>query len=108
MAKASSDENEYLPAVQDEDFGLSDIKQPDIVDYPANVAHTTIRASNLEIATMNLKVVREMWGSATSFGRVMRLLKESREAVKFRNDVLGIPNGATGTGSTKNVFEPLD
>lgn len=102
------DNDNLLPATIDEEIDISHVQHPDIPDYPANVAQTTIRKNNLEVATMNLKVVREMWNHATSFGRVMRLLKESREAVKFRNDMLGFPNGATSKMPTGDDFTPID
>jgi len=104
-----TDEDSLLPAlIEEAPIELGHIQQPDIQDYPSNVAPSTIKANNLELATMQLKVVREMWKHANSFGRVMRLLKETRDATKFRNDMVGIPNGFTGKVPQGDDFTPID
>ncbi len=102
------EDDSLLPALPDEELDLSSIIQPPIEDVPANAALTTIRKNDIELATASLKVVQECWNHATSFSRVMRLLKETRDAVKFRREVLGLPYGSQGASTKGNDFEPID
>lgn len=102
------DEESLLPALPDEEISLDHIQQPDIPDFQINTHATSIKKNDLELATMGLKVVAESWKHATSFSRVMRLLKEQRDAVKFRRDVMGIPYGSQGSGTREIDLNPID
>ncbi len=106
MPHDTDDEN--LPMFQGEEVDLSCIKQPEVPELPHNAAITTVRKNDMEIATMGLLVVREMWKHATSFSRVMRLQKETRDAVKFRREVMGLPYGSDGKQSREIDLTPID
>jgi hypothetical protein len=105
MAK---EEDSLLPALPGEELDISAIEVPLIPDFAHNTAISSIRKNDLELATMGLKVVAECWQHANSFGRVMRLLKETREGVKFRREVLGLEYGTKSSSTGRDDLTPID
>lgn len=95
-----------LPAIQDQ-IQLT-AEQPEVKHFPANTAETSIKEDNINYATFQLQVVSQCWEHATTFARVIKLLREQREVIKFRSDVMGLKYGFKGESNTIDELNPLD
>lgn len=94
-----------LPLQQDDE--LPPITHPGVPDVERNVALSTIQDNDLKIATMHLKGIQAAWGTVNSVNKLFRLMREEREAVKFRREVLGLEYGSKGSGTRQSDFDPL-
>lgn len=100
-----SDNPDNLPAALTVSI---DVDIPETQEFPVNVAESTLREDDLKYATTQLHVLSSLWGQELTIPNVLRLLRETREVVKFRRDVLGIPYGYHNQSSKGNDFTPLD